>query len=111
VVELEQRKIGTKIRGSVYVIANSEPFEGVLVEVFSLPENAAPLWNLEGTAQRTRVAACITEKDGKFMFHLKRGKYELRFSRSSGWNCTYVKIEVYEGLPTKKLRVPMHIGI
>ena len=110
VVELEQTRAGTKIRGSVYMDANFEPFAGVLVEVFTRPENATPLWNLEGTSQRTRVAACFVGENGKFRFHLKPGKYELRFSHSDGWNCTYIKIDVVEGLRTKKFKVPMQIG-
>ena len=110
VVELEQTKIGPKVRGTIHLGMGSEPSEGVLVEVFSRPDGAVPLWNPETAAQRTRADACVVGKDGQFSFHLKPGKYELRFSLSSGWNCTYLKIEVERGLRTKKLRIPLKIG-
>jgi hypothetical protein len=107
IVELEQAKTGSTIRGSVIMIGSTE---GVFVEVFTRPENASPLWDIPNPAERTRAAACTVGKSGKFRLHLKPGKYELRFSRSSEWNCTYLKVEVVAGFRTKKLRVPMNIG-
>ena len=111
-IRLEQTKTGTTVRGSVR-LGNFDPFEGVLVEVVRQPKKGAPSYgNMErtGTPQGKRVAACIVGKDGEFLFHLSPGKYELRFRRSSEWNCTFLKIEVVEGLRTEKLEVPMHIG-
>jgi len=108
IVEVEQAKTNTTIRGAVHMIGGAE---GVLVEVFTRPENASPLWNVPNPPERTRIAACTVRKSGKFRFRLKPGKYELRFSRSSEWNCTFLKVDVIAGLHTKKLEVPMHIGM
>ncbi len=97
--------------GTVYRPLDSTPFDGLLVEVFTLPENAVPLWDyLTGDSDRKRISACVVEKNGKFEFRLKPGRYELRFSKSSEWNCTHLKIAVIDGFDEKKLRVPMYIG-
>jgi len=110
IVELEPAKTGTHVLGTIYRPVDSTPFEGVLVEVFTLPENAVPLWDyLTGDSDGKRISACVVEKNGKFEFRLKPGRYELRFSKSSEWNCTYLKIAVI-GFEGKKLRVPMYIG-
>lgn len=88
-----------------------KPPEGVLVEVFSRSETDVPLWDEEATARRTRVGACFVGKDGRFSIHLHPGKYEMRFSISNGWNCTFERIEVIKGLHGKPVQVHMTLGM
>jgi len=110
VVELEERRIGSRVNGSVHLEFGTDSAEGVLAEVFTNTDDQTPLWNTGGSSQRKRVTACIVGKDGKFSFRLSPGKYELRFSLSPGWNCTYFKFEVVKHLRSKRLDVPMKIG-
>lgn len=72
--------------------ATSEPFEGVLVEVFDKPE-----WILNGdtfpSPTQKRLNACKTDEFGRFCFaNLPAGRYELRFSKDSGWNPSYMSV-------------------
>jgi hypothetical protein len=110
IVELKDARSGTMVQGTVYRENSSDPFEGVLVEVFTTSDGKAPVWRADGTVQRTRVAACAVRKDGKFSLQLKPGNYWIRFSKDDGWNCTYEKIEVIEDFRAKKLHIPITIG-
>lgn len=62
------------------------PIKGVLVEVFTHPEDT-PQWMsdvTEGKSKQRKVAACRTGTDGKFWFsNLAPGRYEVRLSYGS----------------------------
>lgn len=110
IVQMKDARSGTTVRAVVQG-PGLKPPEGVLVEVFRRSESDAPLWNEETTARRTRVAACFVGKDGRFSIHLQPGKYEMRFSISNGWNCTFQRIEVIKGFYGKPLQVHMTLGM
>ena len=78
IVELEEAKTGTGVRGFVHLSAGLVPPEGVLVEVFTRPENAKPLWgqeeNQEAPLRRTRVSACLVKKRRQFPVSPQRSK-------------------------------------
>jgi hypothetical protein len=108
-ITMEPAKSGTTVHGTVQD-SQSKPFEGVLVEVFTHPEVVVPMLRSGASVEEFRVAACLVGKDGKFSFHLGPGKYEMRFSRSFEWNCTFLQIQVIENYAPKRLRIEMSIG-
>jgi hypothetical protein len=63
------------------------------VEVFDHPEvvlrDGAPAQGLQH-----RLSACMTDETGSFDLKLRNGKYQIRFSKSSGWQCTSTLIRV-----------------
>lgn len=90
--------------------ATSEPFEGVLVEVFDKPE-----WILNGdtfpSPTQKRLNACKTDGFGRFCFaNLPAGRYELRFSKDSGWNPSYMYV-VLNPHHRKRIRKKMIIRL
>ena len=69
----------------------------VLVEVFDQPEHLLLSYpeNVEKKKVQRRLAACVTGKDGMFCFSkLRAGKYDLLFSKDSGWKHTHVYVIV-----------------
>jgi hypothetical protein len=90
------------------------PIAEALVEIFTHPEfllSDLPNSNSQRPEQQ-RVAACVTEKDGKFCFRrVPPGTYELRSSISTGWDVTKVHLTVdpKKG-KAKKVIVTMHLG-
>jgi hypothetical protein len=78
-----------------------KPMTGVLVEVYDHPEVAVKNPSPDRTGQG-RIAACRTGETGMFSLDLEPGKYELRFSKSSGWNVTTVPVEVKKSAPPTK---------
>src|SRR5258708_26868101 len=82
--------------------------EDVLVEVFDHPELAQG-----GDQTRTgqkRLKACVTQKDGSFSLELPDGKYELRCSKPSEWNCTSVLVTLSKKGSSKRLKVRLEVA-
>ncbi len=91
---LEYTEPVTSLHGVVVALgAEDTSVEGVLVEVFDHPEIALESRGDQTRKGQKRLAACITEKDGRFSFDSKPGKYELRFSKQD-WNVESVIVEV-----------------
>jgi Carboxypeptidase regulatory-like domain len=76
---------------------NGAALPGVLVEVFNKPDYlllSYPESEKKKKGQK-RLMGCVVGGDGKFCFRdLPPGKYELRFSKSGGWNHTHVYVIV-----------------
>jgi len=74
-----------RLRGIV-LDSNGDPMSGALVEVWDKPEYLLSAGSrfYEERAKQQRLKACRTANDGKFCFHVKPGKYELRSSVGSG---------------------------
>jgi len=79
-------------RGRVESV-NGEPLSEVLVEVFDHPDRAS-FDSPVGPVGKRRVAACLTNVDGKFSFKLSPGEYALRFSQRGGWDWTTFFIKI-----------------
>ena len=86
------------IRGTVVQDTGSEPFGGVLVEVYDHPETLAKNSSPDRVGQK-RIAACVTDETGAFAFEVAPGHYEVRFSKSSEWNVTSVLVLVNKSAP------------
>ncbi|HEY1470158.1 MAG TPA: hypothetical protein VGF61_14030 [Candidatus Acidoferrum sp.] len=92
---------------------NSDAVTGALVEIWTNPDyllrngRQTP----EEKSKQQKLKACLVAKDGKFCFHVKPGKYEVRVSIGSGWNVTkaYVIIDPHNG-EQEPLRIGMHLG-
>ena len=99
-----------KLRGNV-LLGSGKPElakDGVLVEVFDRPELAT---GGDPTRQgQKRLIACVTRKDGRFSFNLPAGKYELRCSKPSEWNCTSVIVEINARGSSKPLSVRLELA-
>jgi hypothetical protein len=93
----------------VVKVPGGSPLGGVLVEVFDHPEvvlkNGPPAQGLQH-----RLAACITDETGSFDLKLPSGKYEIRFSKSGGWQCTSTLIQVRWFSLRKRLDVVMQVA-
>jgi carboxypeptidase family protein len=64
-----------------------KPLDGVLVEVYN---------------GEKRVAGCITGETGVFALDVPPGHYELRLSKSEGWDVTSMPVRVRESAPYSK---------
>jgi hypothetical protein len=88
------------------VLLFDQPAENVLVELFPVSK--------QFSAQRTRVAACVTASDGRYCFsRVLKGKYELRASKDGGFEITHVFVSVDPADPRSsnaELTVPIEIG-
>jgi hypothetical protein len=95
-------------RGIVKALDGS-PLEGVLVEVFDHPEVA-----LKGGPRaqgvQHRLSACMTDETGTYELKLPSGKYEIRFSKSGGWQCTSTLVHVRWFAFRRHLDVVMHVA-
>jgi hypothetical protein len=95
-ITIIERKQYRGVKGIVRA-PNGELLSNVLVEVFDEPEHLLlpyPESEKKKKAQR-RLTTCVTGPDGSFCFAgLAAGKYEIRFSKDSGWNHTQIYIEV-----------------
>lgn len=100
-----------EVRGVVEASVG-EAMKDALVEVFDKPEYLVSDKPWDQKPQQNRLRACITSADGKFCFkNLPEGVYELRVSRSQGWNVTHVYIVVDRKAGSNKpLHVGMHLG-
>ena len=84
VVEKKPYKI---LHGVAHLAVSDEPTEDVLVELFTHPKNKSE--------EARRIAACLTEADGRYCFSgLRKGNYELRGSREGGFEITHVYVTV-----------------
>mgnify|MGYP000432145361 CR=1 FL=1 len=104
------------LHGKVTKSGDEKPLEGVLVEVYDKPEGLLLGWKEReaNKPNQRKIAACITGNDGEFCFDkIPPGKYELRCSKPTDWNCTSVYVVV---APTRhkslasKIIVPMQIS-
>ena len=99
-----------RLRGNV-LLGSGKPDlskDGVLVEVFDHPELAM---GADPTRKgQKRLMACVTRKDGRFSFDLPRGKYELRCSKPTEWNCTSVIVEINGKGSPKPLTVQLDLA-
>src|SRR5215813_797353 len=108
IVEMSKAHTGTTIRGFVKR-EGDRPFEDVLVEVFQ--SNGKPDEEVYELPSEERIVSATTDEKGRFSLHVKPGNYRLRFSYSSEWNCTYVKVAARGfRIWTKDLKIPMSIG-
>jgi hypothetical protein len=99
-----------KLRGNV-LLGFGKPEtskDGILIEVFDHPELAM---GADPTRKRQRrLMACVTQKDGRFSFDLPPGKYELRCSKPTQWNCTSVIVETNATGSSKPLSVQLELA-
>ncbi|MGC1415170.1 MAG: hypothetical protein WA817_07810 [Candidatus Acidiferrum sp.] len=99
-----------KLRGNV-LLGFGKPDvlkDGILVEVFDHPELAM---GADPTRKgQKRLMACVTRKDGGFSFDLPAGKYELRCSKPTEWNCTSVIVEINATGSSKPLSVQLDLA-
>lgn len=82
---------------------------GVLVEVFDHPEVVLR----DGTRAQglqNRLGACMTDETASFDVKLPSGKYEIRFSKSGGWQCTSTLIHVRWFSFRRRLDIVMHVA-
>lgn len=114
IVLLEKRK-HAGIKGTVRD-PNGDLLSDVLVEVFDNPNQLSSQGsqNIEEQKPQRRIAACVVESDGRFCFaNIPAGKYEVRFSKNSGWNHTSVVLTVAPRKPnaTKRgLNIRLELG-
>jgi len=85
-----------------------KPLTGVLVEVYDHPEIALQNPSPDRTGQK-RIAACLTSETGLFSLDVVPGHYELRFSKSGGWNVTSVPVRVTRSAPSSKKGVVVRL--
>ena len=110
IVHVESKPL-KKLQGGIilgFPTAAPIPKDRVLVEVFDRPELAE-----DGNPNRggqKRLMACLTAKDGRFSFDLPPGKYELRCSKASEWNCTSTIVEVSKSGSSKGLSVRLELA-
>ena len=93
---VKEEKVHRHLSGIV-TLGGDNPISDALVEVYTHPEYLLldyPERESKKKKQR-RVAACVTEEDGKFCFgFIAPGKYEVRVSLESGINVTHIYVEV-----------------
>jgi hypothetical protein len=88
---------------------NGAPLSAVLIEVFDHPEvrwREGP----PGEGVQRRISACITDGSGSFDLRLPSGDYEIRFSKSGGWQCTSTLIHVRRFSFKRRLDVVMQVA-
>jgi hypothetical protein len=106
----DRRSIPIKVlRGRVFVPVN-EPLDGVLVEIYEFaPMDGKPLESFRVRDCRKRLAACITNKTGKFYFELPSGVYEVRASKEE-W-CTPSVLVTIDTKKGKRIATDIEIEI
>jgi len=103
------------VRGLVFG-PSANPLDHVLVEVYDHPEAAAAAATkprgAPETVEQHRLAACLTDSDGEFSFHLSPGRYEVRCTKKGGWDRTSLIIEV-KRVPSngRKLKVRLYVSM
>ncbi len=106
--EIKEQK-PLKILYGVVKASNDEPIYSALVEVFS--DNGKS--QTPTTPSSQRIAACVTQIDGRFRFNkLKAGKYILAIGRE-GFNITFIKLTLEprnRRSSNKRLSVRLEIG-
>jgi hypothetical protein len=86
-IEVTVEKVHRALAGVVR-LNDDEPVADTLVEVFRHVEG-------KGLRKPRRVAACLTDEDGKYCFgFLPPGKYKMRVSREHGFNITHLYVTV-----------------
>lgn len=108
------------IKGEVTLWVGGSSMEYALVEVFDqpdyllcefLPDNPNNC-STNPPANQRRLAACFSQKDGKFKLpELRAGNYELRVSKDISWNVfhAYIRVDPKKGA-NRLVRVKMTIG-
>jgi hypothetical protein len=95
-ITIIEHKPYKQIRGVVFD-PRDITIPGAFVEVFTHPEHlllSSPE-SEKAQAKQRRIAACLTEMNGKFCFpNLPAGKYELRIGKEDGWKITYFYLVV-----------------
>src|SRR5262249_7278489 len=108
-----------KPRKAIYGKVSFPSEEELLVEVFDKPDYLLCRYlpdnpnNCTTTppADKRRLAACKTGKDGKFCFkNIPPGNYELRVSKDPGWNPIHVYLTVAAG-NTKAEKGPLGVRL
>jgi hypothetical protein len=88
---------------------NGAPLSHVLIEVFDHPEVRLREGPPAQEIQR-RISACIINDSGSFDLKLPGGDYEMRFSKSGGWQCTSTLIHVRRFSFRRRLDVVMQVA-
>jgi len=106
---LKEKKLPRDIHGIVRA-ADHIALQEVLVEIYDHPELAPR--SADSEERQTRVAACMTDAQGRFAFTLSPGHYEVRFSKSSEWDVLSIPVVVQKFAPfsKKNLAVEMRLG-
>jgi hypothetical protein len=108
VVEMSK---SVRIARGVVLAVDDKALESVLVEVYDHPEVLIHSRS-DHTPSQTRIAACMTDVTGAFAFTLPVGDYELRCSKSSGWDVTSTLIRVRRSVfsSAKGLVLRLYVG-
>ena len=88
---------------------NGAPLSDILIEVFDHPEVRLREGPPAEGIQR-RISACTTNGSGSFDLKLPSGDYEIRFSKSGGWQCTSALIHVRRFSFRRRLDVVMQVA-
>ena len=112
-VEMISKSSYRNLEGKV-IAQDGTSLQNALVEVFDHPKNAGDESHSrdKNTQEPHRLAACVTAADGKFCFRdLPAGKYELRASIDTGWDVTFMLVEVdIKSGKKKTIAVSMQLG-
>lgn len=109
-LEFKLQKPRGRILGVAVTDISEGPLDDVLVEVFDHPELIAKGPGEQNRTGQHRLAACLTDKTGRFSFRLSPGDYELRLSKPDEWDSTSVYIKVRRGASSQALRIGLRIS-
>jgi hypothetical protein len=78
----------TRYRRLIGIVSLADhPVDDVFVELFPYSKDAS--------VTRTRLAACVTDLDGRYCFaNVPKGRYEVRVSKDGGFEITHVNVYV-----------------
>ncbi len=95
-VEYGQIKV-TRMQGRIEFGSSEGPANNIVVEVFEIKDLDGDRDLYRVADARSRLAACVTGKDGEFRFSdLPSGRYLVRAGtrQAAGWNFAYITIKL-----------------
>ncbi|HRJ89095.1 MAG TPA: hypothetical protein PLN05_07165 [Pyrinomonadaceae bacterium] len=85
----------------------------LIVEVYRIDRSERKLSSYDLTKSRVPTHVFETDPSGSFCHPgLPEGYYVVRFGTDDGgWNCTWIKVRIANGLPKRTIRATLEIGI